>query len=115
MNIVYYYDMDYRVEQEDGQFVEVAAPLSRKIVNMNLLIGLGALVLCTVISLVSIFGIRGTVLKQSSSLGQEAASTSENALINELQNELVQTASDKAKTAETRMESYGSAVEIAAD
>jgi len=110
-----YYDMDYRVEQEDGQFVEVAAPLSRKIVNMNLLIGLGALVLCTVISLVSIFGIRGTVLKQSSSLGQEAASTSENALINELQNELVQTASDKAKTAETRMESYGSAVEIAAD
>ena len=115
MKKFHYNDMETRIiVDENGNEIQQIS-LSRKIVNMNLIIGLGALIFSTLVCLASIFVIRDSVIENSRDFGAEASSTSETALLEQVENELSQKATDKAAVANERMESYRSTVQYAAD
>lgn len=114
MNKFGYNDMDQvSYVNEKGEVVNRSS-VSRKLVNMTLLIGMAALSVSTVVCLTAIQSIRKTTVEDSVNLGQDAAKTSETALIEELEAELNQAAQDKAKLAEAKLSAYISSVRYAA-
>ena len=114
MNKFGYTDMEnISYINEKGEVVNRSS-VSRKLVNMTLLICMGALAVSTVVCLTSIQKIRKTTVEDSVNLGQDAAETSETALIEELEAELNQAARDKAKLAEAKLSAYMSSVGYAA-
>ena len=114
MNKFDYTDMDQvSYVNEKGEVVNRSS-VSRKLVNMTLLICMAALTVSTVVCLVAIQSIRKTTVEDSVNLGQDAAKTSETALIEELEAELNQAAQDKAKLAEAKLSNYIVSVRYAA-
>lgn len=114
MNKFGYSDMEQiSYVNEKGEVVNRSS-VSRKLVNMTLVICMGALAVSTIVCLTSIQRIRKTTVEDSVNLGQDAAQTSETALINELEAELNQAAQDKAKLAEAKLSAYISSAKIAA-
>ncbi len=114
MKKFHYNDMDSTtIIDENGNEIQ-QVPLSRKIVNMNLLIGLGALVFSTLVCLFSITVIRNNVIDTSRAFGNDASTSSETALMEQVEKELEQKVADKAAVATERLDSYRSAVQNAA-
>ena len=110
-----YEDMDVvLVVDEDGNTYQ-QVPLSRKIVNMNLPIGLGALVVSTLFCLSSIFVIRDSVIESSRTFGNDASASSQTALMKQVEKALSQKAEDKAAVAAEKLDGYRSTVQYAAD
>ena len=114
MNKFGYNDMEQiSYANEKGEVVNRSS-VSRKLINMTLLICMGALAVSTIVCLTSIQKIGRSTVEDSMSLGQEAAKTSESALIEELEEKLNQAAQDKAKLAEAKLSAYISSVKYAA-
>ena len=115
MKRFHYNDMDIKVvtDEKGNEFQQV--PLSRKIINMNLFICLGALIFSTLVCLASIYAIRDTTVDSSRTFGNEASSASETALLEQVEKELTQKVADKAAVANGRLDSYRSTVQYAAD
>lgn len=115
MRKFHYSDMDTTtVLDEDGNPVQ-QVPLSRKIVNMNLLVGLGTLVVSIIVCLVSVSTIRNTVIDTSRKFGTKASESSGEALLDEVKNNLVQKTGDKSAIATARFQGYQAAVQYGAD
>lgn len=109
-----YTDMEQASYVNDEGKVVTRSSVSRKLVNMTLLICIAALAVSTVVCLASIQQIRKTTVEDSVNLGKDAAKTSETALIKELESELNQTARDKAKFAEAKLAAYTFAIRYSA-
>ena len=111
MSRFHYNDMDISVvtDEQGNQFQQI--PLSRKIVNMNLLIGVGALLFSTLICLFAIYTIRDSVIDSSRSFGDRASASSETALLSQVEDELSQKVGDKADIAAERLDGYRSTVQ----
>ena len=109
-----YDDMERVVESDENGKEICFKPVSRKIVNMNLVIAMSALLLSAAICFVAIFSIRDSVVRDSDQLGQQSAMMSETALTDELEKELDQEADSKAKLAGEKLSAYAANVYHAA-
>lgn len=98
---------------ENGETV-TRASVSRKLINMTLIISMSALVVSTVVCLIAIQNIRVTTVRDSTNLGHDAAQISEKALMDELEKEISQAARDKTKIAGERLLAYTTSVMYAA-
>ncbi len=106
-----YSDMDEATldplgEADDAASGRKRTTMSRKLINLTLIISIGALVISMIVSLFAIHGIRTTTIKDSTNLGQEAALTSQTALRSEIEESMLATAQDKASLAEAKIRTY---------
>lgn len=102
------------VINEKGQAVKKKS-VAAKMVYSTLTFSMLALVIATVVCLSAIQYIRHSAVSQSTTLGQEAAHTSGEALKAELEEQLVQMVKDKADLAEAKLRTYSNATMYAAD
>ena len=115
MGYIGYTDMETKTYIDKNGVEKTQSTVSRKLTNMTLIISMTALVISTIICIGSITSIKNTAVDKSTQLGQSAADVSENALKNELEKELTNTATDKALLAEEKLRSYISSAQYAAD
>lgn len=115
MGLFGYTDMDTKVYTDQDGNEKIQSTLSKKLINMTLVMSMLALVVSAVICISAITSIRTTSVEKSTLLGQEAAQVSEKALKKELENKLTTTATDKAMIAEAKLKAYIESAEYAAD
>lgn len=115
MKKFHYNDMETRIVIDEHGNEKQQTSISRKIVNMNLLVGLGTLILSTLVCLFSIFIIRDSVIDSSRAFGNDASGISETALLKQTENALSQKAADKVAVVNEKLDGYRSAVQYAAD
>ncbi len=114
MNHLGYHDMDELMYVDAQGHTTRRSSMYRKIVNMTLMISMGALVVSTGVCLFAIQNVRNSTLQSSKELGMEAANTSQTALTSELEKAMMQAAQDKARLAEAKLHNYVNAIEYAA-
>lgn len=110
-----YTDMDTKIYIDKEGNEQVQSTLSKKLINMTLVISMLALVVSTIICISAISSIRTTAVEKSMMLGQDAADVSEMALKKELEKELTSTATDKATLAEAKLKAYISSAQYASE
>lgn len=115
MGLFGYTDMDTKIYVDKDGNEQIQSTLSKKLINMTLVISMLALIVSTVICIGAISSIKTTAVEKSTSLGQEASEISESALKKELEKELTTTATDKAMLAESKLRAYVSSAQYAAD
>lgn len=101
------------IVNEKGETVRQSS-VSRKIINMTLLIGMSTLLISTMICLTAIQSIRNKTVTDSTSLGQRAAFISEQALMEELEQEMTQMTQNRAKLAEEKLSLYAKLIQYVA-
>ena len=101
------------IVNEKGETVRQSS-VSRKIINMTLLIGMSTLLISTMICLTAIQSIRNKTVTDSTRLGQKAASISEQALMEELEQEMTQMTGNRAKLAEEKLSLYAKSIQYVA-
>lgn len=108
-------DMDTKIYIDKEGNEQVQSTLSKKLINMTLVISMLALVVSTIICISAISSIRTTAVEKSMMLVQDAADVSEMALKKELEKELTSTATDKATLAEAKLKAYISSAQYASE
>ena len=98
---------------EKGEQI-TGSSVSRKMINMTLVISMSALVVSTIVCLAAIQNIRKTTVRDSTNLGHDAAKISEDALLQELEKEISQTARDKTRIAGEKLSAYTNSAVYAA-
>ena len=96
---------------DDGKQVK-GSSISKKIVNLTLIISILAITLSTFICLAAIYKIKDSTVEGSTDLGQQAALQSETALKTELESSMTQIVKDKADYADSILCSYADAVSV---
>ena len=105
-----YQDMeDVSYVNSDGELVK-GTSVSRKTVNMTLIISIVALTLSTFVCMGAISRIKATTVQNSTNLGQNAARESEEALKSELEKSITRLVTDKAEYANAKFSEYASNV-----
>ena len=108
-------DMDTKIYIDKEGNEQVQSTLSKKLINMTLVISMLALVVSTIICISAISSIHTTAVEKSMMLGQDAADVSEMALIKQLEKELTSTATDKTTLAEAKLKAYISSAQYASE
>ena len=90
---------------EDGKTVK-GSSISRKTVNLTLMISIVSMVLSTLVCLGAAGKIRKTAVNDSEALGKQVAVLSEESLKTELENEMMDTVNAKAEITYEKLKSY---------